>query len=121
MIIIRIIYIILGTISLVLGIIGIFLPLLPTTPLLLLSAFLYYRSSPKCYTWLISQPHLGKYIKNYREKKIIPRRVKILSISFMWISMLYCAIFLLDNILLRIGLMVVAVAVTIHILSHKSK
>jgi len=119
--IIRIIYIIIGSISLLLGIIGIFLPLVPTTPFLLLSALLYYKSSPKCYNWLISQPHLGKYIRNYREKKIIPRRVKITTLSFMWISMLYCAIFLLDNIVFQIGLVVIAIAVTIHILSYKSE
>ena len=112
---------ILGTISLVLGIIGVFLPLLPTTPFLLLTAFLYFRSSPKAYNWLINHKLLGPYIVNYREKKIIPLKAKIFALTLMWASILNCVIFLIEKIQVSILLLVIAVGVTIHILSFKSK
>lgn len=65
-------YIALGTLSLALGILGIFLPLLPTTPFLLLTAALYFKSSPRLYNWLLNQKHLGPYIRNFRENKSHP-------------------------------------------------
>ena len=74
-------YILFGTLSLILGIIGIFLPLLPTTPFLLLTAALYVRSSPRLYNWLLHQKYLGNYIRNFRENKAIPLRAKIVSVS----------------------------------------
>ncbi|WP_373830933.1 YbaN family protein, partial [Bacteroides heparinolyticus] len=82
-------YIILGTISLVLGFIGIFLPLLPTTPFLLLTAALYFRGSPRLYQWLLNHKYLGTYIRNFRENKAIPLRAKIYSLLLMWGSVLY--------------------------------
>ena len=62
-------YIAAGCLSLVLGIIGIFVPVLPTTPFLLLTAWLWLRSSQRLYDWLMSHPHLGKYIRDYMENK----------------------------------------------------
>ena len=79
----KIFYTVTGTISLVLGIIGIFVPLLPTTPFLLLSAAFYFRGSPRLYRWLIQQKQLGPYIKNFREYRAIPLRAKIISLSLM--------------------------------------
>ena len=68
--------IILGTISLGLGILGIFLPLLPTTPFLLLTAALYFKGSPRLYQWLLNHKYFGTYIRNFRENKAIPLLVK---------------------------------------------
>ncbi len=119
--VIRIILFVLGTITLILGIVGIFVPLLPTTPFLLLTAFFYFRGSPRSYQWLMEQPVLGKYIHDYRENKIIPLRVKIISLLLMWGSMLYCIVAILENWPIRILLILVAVGVTIHILSFKSR
>jgi uncharacterized membrane protein YbaN (DUF454 family) len=111
----------LGLISLALGVLGIFLPVLPTTPFLLLSAALFLKSSMTLYTWLVNHPVLGVYIKNYMESKIIPVRVKIMSISIMWITMLFTIIFAVNNVWLRILLLAVAVGITLHILSFKSR
>jgi uncharacterized membrane protein YbaN (DUF454 family) len=111
-----------GTISLILGITGIFLPLLPTTPFLLLTAFLYFKSSPKAYNWLIGHKYLGPYIINYREKKIIPLKAKIAALTLMWLSVLNCMIFFLQgNVRIQLLLWLVCIGVTIHILSFKSK
>ena len=75
----KVICIILGSLSLGLGIAGIFLPLLPTTPFLLLTAALYFRGSPRLYDWLLRQKRLGPYIRNFREHKAIPLHAKITS------------------------------------------
>jgi uncharacterized membrane protein YbaN (DUF454 family) len=110
--------IILGSICLALGVIGIFLPLLPTTPFLLLSAALYFRSSEKLYQWLIRQKYLGTYIRNFREHKAIPLRVKIVSVSLLWLTLGYCTIFIAQQWWLRSILLGLAIAITWHILSY---
>ena len=113
--------IILGSICLALGVIGIFLPLLPTTPFLLLSAALYFRSSEKLYQWLIRQKYLGTYIRNFREHRAIPLRVKIISVSLVWLTIGYCIVAVVDEYLwAQILLFVLAAAISWHILSYKT-
>lgn len=116
----RWILIIAGSFFVALGIIGIFFPLLPTTPFLLLAAACYARSSKRLYNWLLSNKWFGSYIRNYREGKGIPLKVKILSISFLWIAIGYASIFVLHIFLGRIILILIASGVTIHILSIKT-
>ncbi len=84
----RIILIILGTISLGIGITGIFIPGLPTTPFILLTAGLYVRSSEKLYRLLIQNKHLGKYIQDFQTYKGLTIKTKIYSIILMWIMIL---------------------------------
>ena len=112
--------IILGSISLVLGVIGIFLPLLPTTPLLLLSAALYVRSSEKMYQWLIHHKYLGTYIRNFQEHRAIPLRAKIISVSMVWISLIYCSITISENLWIIAMFIVLAIGISWHILSYKT-
>jgi len=112
--------IILGTVSLTLGIIGIFLPLLPTTPFLLLTAALYFRGSPRLYQWLLNHKCLGPYIRSFRENKAIPLRAKIISLLLMWGTMVYCIFFLIPLTEIKTVLFLVAVGVTWHILSFKT-
>jgi uncharacterized membrane protein YbaN (DUF454 family) len=111
----RFVLICIGTISVGLGLLGIFLPILPTTPFLLLAAACYTRSSQKFYCWLINNRWLGKYIKNYREKKGMPLKLKIYIISLLWITILASAIFFVDILVIRILLILIAIGVTIHI------
>lgn len=113
-------YTVIGTISLILGIIGIFLPLLPTTPFLLLTATMYFRSSPHLYHWLIRQKYLGSYIRNFRESKAIPLHAKVVSVSLIWITLSYCAIWTLPYLWTRILFLVIAIGTTCHILSYKT-
>ena len=82
----RILLIITGTISLGLGAVGIFFPLLPTTPFLLISAACYLRGSERMYNWLLKNRWFGEYIKNYQEGRGIPLKTKILAISVLWIT-----------------------------------
>lgn len=112
------IFIILGSLSLALGVLGIFVPLLPTTPLLLLAAALYFRSSPRLYEWLLNHPRLGEYIRNFRESRAIPLRVKIVSVSLVWLTIGYCIVAVVDEWWWAQVLMgVLAVAISWHILS----
>lgn len=76
-----------GWMSVVLGVLGIFLPLLPTTPFLLLAAACFVRSSPRFYNWLVQHPKLGKYIIHYLEGNGIPMRGKIMAITMIWVTM----------------------------------
>ena len=104
--------IILGTLSLGLGILGIFLPLLPTTPFLLLTAALYFKGSPRLYQWLLNHKYFGTYIRNFRENKAIPLRAKIISLLLMWGTMLYCIFFLIPLVWVKVLLFLIAVGVT---------
>ena len=115
----KILFVILGCISLGLGVAGIFLPLLPTTPLLLLAAALFVRSSPRLYEWLLNHPHLGSYIRNFREHRAIPLRVKVVSVSMVWLTLGYCIVAVVDAWpWAQIGLFLLAVAISWHILSY---
>jgi len=118
----NIILIVFAFISLALGILGIFLPVLPTTPFLLLSAFLLARSSSKYYQWLINNKYLGSYILDFQHNKAIPRHIKLYSISLLWLTMICTIFFAVCTMLwLQILLALIAIAVTIHILSYKTK
>jgi uncharacterized membrane protein YbaN (DUF454 family) len=98
----KVLLIILGTISLMLGILGIFVPGLPTTPFLLLTAFLYLKGSKRLYNWLIKNRFLGKYITNYQRRKGMTKKQKIYSISLMWFMIIISAGFLVHPIVVKI-------------------
>lgn len=110
----------LGTLALLLGVIGIFLPVLPTTPFLLLSAALYLRSSRRLYCWLMSHRRLGSYIKNFQVNKSIPLRVKVVSVSMVWITLLYCAVFVAVQWWMSVIFIAIAIGVSAHILHYKT-
>ena len=111
---------ILGLVSLGLGLLGIVLPVLPTTPFLLLAAALFLRSHKGLYDWLLNHPKLGAYIQNFLINKSIPLKIKIISISLIWITLLNCAIFVAHNWALRVLFIALAIAITAHILSYKT-
>ena len=110
----------LGTISLALGIIGIFIPILPTTPFLLLSAGCYAKGSKRFYQWLMKNRLLGSYIKNYKEKKGIPLKVKIVTILLLWSTMTVSIIMIVSNNYIKMILFIIGVCVTIHIITIKT-
>jgi hypothetical protein len=102
-----------------LGILGAFLPLLPTTPFLLISAACFARSSKKFYNWLLNNKIFGGYIRNYREQRAITLRAKVMSLVVMWLVMGYTVLFALSNIFLQILVVLIGIGVTRHILSLK--
>ncbi|MBW6497815.1 MAG: YbaN family protein [Bacteroidales bacterium] len=99
---------------------GIPLPLLPTTPFLLLSAWLYARSSKRFYFWLINHRYFGKTIRNYREKGGVALNIKIWAIALLWITITLSATLAVGNWWVRVLLLVIAIGVTIHISSLKT-
>lgn len=113
---IRVLLILAGFFSIAMAILGIFLPLLPTTPLVLLAAYLFGKSSPKFHFWIVNNKVFGKYIKNYQDGKGMTRRSKITAITSMWAVLLISAIWATEVLLVRIILGTVGTAVTIHLL-----
>lgn len=110
----------LGFLTLVLGVIGIFLPLLPTTPFLLLSAYFFSKSSDKFYNLLLSNKYIGKYITDFREGNGITRMTKISSLVTMWLAVGSSVIWFIPIMTIKILLMIVASAVTYYLLSLKT-
>ncbi|MFA5317094.1 MAG: YbaN family protein [Dehalococcoidales bacterium] len=114
------IFVIAGSIALVIGVIGIIIPVLPTTPFLLLAAICYMRGSQRLYNALLSNRFVGNYIRNYLEGKGMSLKMKIWTLSLLWISIVLTATLFTDSLIIRIILMVVLIGVTIHILKIKT-
>lgn len=117
----RIIYIVFGTFFLLLGAIGIFIPLLPTTPFWLLTCWFYIRSSNRLYDRVMSNRYFGPYIKNFVVDKSIPLRSKIISISIMWLSTILTSLLLSGYWWVKALLGLISAGVTWHILSYPTK
>jgi len=112
----KILLIIAGTLFLILGIVGIFIPLLPTTPFLLLAAACYARSSQRCYEWLLNNRWFGNYIRNYIEGKGVSLKVKKVTLTFLWMVIGSSILFVIQSFYFRLILVGIAIGVSIHIL-----
>jgi len=112
--------ILIGTLCVALGIVGVFLPVLPTTPFLLLAAVCYARSSERFYHWLMTNRWCGEYVRNYREGKGIPLKQKVLTLFFLWLTIVYTAGFVVTQWWVRTILLAIAVGVTIHLIRIKT-
>ncbi|GIO22137.1 YbaN family protein [Oceanobacillus sp. J11TS1] len=109
-----------GSLSLGLGIIGIILPLLPTTPFLLLAAACYSKSSTRLYDWLLKNKYVGSYIKNYRAGKGIPLKAKITAVSVLWLSLSFTIFFAVPLVAVKILLALIGAYFTSFILKQKT-
>ncbi|NQT05004.1 MAG: YbaN family protein [Dehalococcoidia bacterium] len=109
-----------GTTFTAIGIIGIFVPILPTTPFLLLAAACYLRSSRRLYNWLLNNRFFGAYVRNYLDGRGMPRKIKIATILLLWITIACSIIFAVQALVIRVILLVVAVGVTVHIMLIKT-
>ncbi|MFC2017878.1 YbaN family protein [Chloroflexota bacterium] len=111
----RAVLIILGSIFLGLGTLGILLPLLPTTPFFLLAAVCYARSSKRLHNWLLTNKWFGSHLKNYLEGHGASLRMKAFFLSFLWVTIGCSAALVVHTLPLRIILVIIAVGITIHI------
>jgi uncharacterized protein len=111
----RALLVVCGTISVALGVLGIFLPLLPTTVFLLLAAACYARSSERFYLKLTQNRWLGAYIRNQREGRGMRRRDKTITLAMLWIGIGATMVWTAENWWLRLVLAAIAVGVTIHV------
>jgi len=110
-----------GTLSTGLGIIGVFVPVLPTTPFLLLAAACYMRSSERFYQWLIDNRIFGAYVRNYIEGRGMPIKIKISTILLLWLTIGVTVAFAVENIVVRIVLICIAIGVTAHVALIKKR
>lgn len=111
----RLLFVILGTLFLGVGIVGIFVPILPTTPFLLLAASFYARGSEKFHSWLLNNRILGAYIRHYINGKGMPLKVKLFTIALLWTAISFTVAFAVDGLVVRIILVLVAIGVSVHI------
>ncbi len=116
----RVLFIACGTLSIVLGVIGLLLPVVPTTPFLLLAAFCYARGSRRFHHWLLTNRWCGEYIRNYIEGRGIPFRQKALTIGLLWFSIWFTAGFLVPRWWMKLILLGIAAGVTVHIARIKT-
>jgi uncharacterized membrane protein YbaN (DUF454 family) len=110
-----------GTIALALGIIGVAVPVMPTTPFLLLAAACYLRGSRRMYDWLMGNRWFGAYLLDYMEGRGVPMRTKVLTLVILWTAIGISMIFMTTNLILRAVLLVIAVGVTVHIAMVKTR
>ncbi|MCW8802587.1 MAG: YbaN family protein [Candidatus Bathyarchaeota archaeon] len=111
----RSLFFIAGTITLVLGAVGVVLPILPTTPFLLISLACYLKSSERMTHWMLNNNYFGTYIRNYKEGKGIPMKTKLFAISILWITIAFSGIVLVPIFVVQMILFIVATAVTVHL------
>ena len=109
-----------GCLSVALGVIGIFLPVLPTTPFLLLAAACFARSSKRFYLWLVLHPKLGPWVRDYLDGQGLPLKGKIWALVLMWTSISF-SMWIVPLLWVRIFMVVSAVCVTVYILKQKTR
>jgi uncharacterized membrane protein YbaN (DUF454 family) len=114
--VVRVLFFVAGSVSLALGSIGIVLPVLPTTPFLLLALACYCRSSKRMTKWVLTNKYFGSYIRRYKEGKGIPIKTKIIAIAILWITISYSAFFIVKIWIVQLILFAIAIAVSIHII-----
>lgn len=113
-------FIIAGTIAVVVGVIGIIVPVLPTTPFLLLAAICYMRGSRRLYNALLCNRFIGSYVRNYLEGRGMSLKVKIWTLCLLWIAIGCTVTLATDSFIIRMVLLAVLIGVTIHILLVKT-
>ena len=109
-----------GTMCVGLGVLGMFLPLMPTTVFLLLAAYCYSRSSERFHDWLLTNRFLGKYLSSYRSGVGISVRQKISTITLLWISIGISSWLLAASFWATLLLLAIAIGVTVHLLWIKT-
>ena len=109
----------LGSVLVAIGILGVFLPLLPSTVFFLMAAACYGKSSPAAYRWLTTNRWFGRHLKDYREEKGATLTAKIFSIGSLWLG-IGLSEYVIDNLWLRLALVLVAGGVTAHLLMLKT-
>jgi uncharacterized membrane protein YbaN (DUF454 family) len=117
--VLRCLLLVIGWLSLALGVIGVFLPVLPTTPFLLLAAACFMRSSQRFYLWLVDHPQLGPWIRDYLEGQGIPLKGKVYALSLMWLSIGFSC-YLVPLTWARVFMLASAILVSLYLLRLKT-
>ena len=108
-----------GSLCIVLAVLGVFLPLLPTTPFLLLASACYVRSSERLHGWLMGNRLLGGYIRNFRERRGIPLRGRVVTVVLLWLPLLY-SVYRLDLLWLELLLVLMGLVWSVLVFRMKT-
>ncbi|MCM2264361.1 MAG: YbaN family protein [Desulfuromonadales bacterium] len=112
----RVLLIAAGCVSTALAVLGIFLPLLPTVPLLLLAAACFARGSQRCYDWLLEHRHLGPMVRVYLDGRGIPRRAKWTAIGLVWLSIPLTIFLISAPVAMKVALLAIGLGITLYLL-----
>jgi uncharacterized membrane protein YbaN (DUF454 family) len=110
-----------GTVALVLGLLGIFLPVLPTTPFVLLAAACYARGSRRFYEWLLAQPMFGPIVREWQQHRSIPYRTKLTAVVLMSLTLGTSIVFFVKPIWLKVALGVMGVGLAVWLYRMPSR
>ena len=108
-----------GSLCIVLAVLGVFLPLLPTTPFLLLASACYVRSSERLHGWLMGNRLLGGYLRNFKEHRGVPLRARVVTVALLWLPLLY-SVYRLDILWLELALVLMGLAWSVLIFRMKT-
>jgi uncharacterized protein len=117
----RILFFLAGSLSLGLGALGVVLPVLPTTPFLILAAYCFARSSERAHAWLMNNRVFGPLLRDYLEGRGVSWRIKAGALVFLWAVIGVSIALFVPFLWARIALGVIAVAVTVHIIMIKGR
>lgn len=112
----RLLLITLGLCCIALAVVGIFIPLLPTVPFLLLAAACFARSSESFHSWLLGHPRLGPLLEDYLAGQGMPMQTKVKAIALLWLSISVSVLFLLPLFWVKVFLIAIGLCVTIYLL-----
>jgi uncharacterized protein len=101
---VRVLLVVAGTVCVGLGIVGLFLPVVPTTPFLLLAAACYARASGRFYNWLLNNRTFGPTIREWRRYRSIPYRTKLTAIGLMAVTLTSSIVFFVSHPVLQVAL-----------------
>ncbi len=114
-------YIILASVCVCMGVIGIFIPILPTTPFLLAAIYLYMRSSRSGVKMILRNRYLSPYVSSYFSKKGIPAKILIRTLVILWTTLAISFVLVKDNLHVEIILLIVGAGVTVHLYLKRAK
>ncbi len=115
----RLVYVVFGHLFLVVGIIGVVVPLLPTTPFILLACFCYERGSPKFHAIVLENKYVGPYVRNWKQNGSIPLRAKIVAVSMIVLSIGYI-VYAAPLVAVKVIVGTIGICVSAYILTRPS-
>jgi uncharacterized membrane protein YbaN (DUF454 family) len=118
---VKTLFLFIGIVSLVLGFIGIFLPLLPTTPFILLAAYCFAKSSERFHRYIMQHKLFGRMVTDFYEKKVISTKHKIIALTLMWTTLSLSVIFFMPYIWVKLVVLGIGVSVSVYLLTFRSK